>query len=84
MVLSGPFPHFLTENNSVEETESTKNMVVVFLPEVIYSYQAQNLKRSAPIFTHFYNFSRVTVILKISAILLKYPTFEAPINLVVI
>ena len=49
MVLSGPFPHFLTENNSVEETESTKNMVVLFLPEVIYSYQAQNLKRSTPI-----------------------------------
>ena len=42
MVLSGPFPHFLTENNSVEETESTKNMVVVFLPKVIYSYQAQH------------------------------------------
>jgi hypothetical protein len=32
MVLSGPFPHFLTENNSVEETENKKSMVVTFHP----------------------------------------------------
>ena len=39
MVINAPFPHFLTENNSVEETESPQNVVLVFLSEVIYSVE---------------------------------------------